>query len=152
VNRIHRRIATAAAFLTLACTLCAADGVDASSLIGMGPREALAALGAPQEIFSLRGPQEEADDVVFFYPDCSYLFWHASRVWQVRFDRRFTGTVLGLTLGMSRERVSERMGAASGERGSALFYDLTGAAYPVRARLVFAGGALTDVYVYRSDL
>ncbi len=143
----------AAALLTFlsSSALVPAEGFDAVSVIGMSPREVFQALGAPREVFSQPGASEREEDVVFFYPDCTYLFLHGSRVWQVRCDRRFNGTVLGLSLGMSRGRVTERMGDAVFERGSSLYYDVEGGSYPTRLRLVFAGGALSDLYVYRSD-
>jgi hypothetical protein len=81
-----------------------------------------------------------------------YLFWYKDRVWQVRFDRRFTAGFQGLTPGMTRQEVE----AVVKERplvpnGDSLYFDLDGESFPVRVRLVFAGSDLSDIYVYRSD-
>jgi hypothetical protein len=146
-----RTLAAAVTLLSLCALAARADGFNPAALIGLTPREALAALGAPASVYPLRGPEENRDDVVFFYPDSTYLFWHESRVWQVRCDRRYSGLVLGLSLGMSRDAVAERLGGAITPRGNSLYYDLDGASFPTRVRLVFVTGSLSDVYVYRSD-
>ncbi len=113
--------------------------------------EAVKALGLPHDMFTWRGEDASRDNVVFFYPDAVYLFWFRDRVWQVRFDRRYGSPVLGLTLGMSREQVlSIRAGRVFGS-GDSLYFDLDSPDFPVRVRLVFEVGFLTDVYVYRSD-
>ncbi len=102
-------------------------------------------------MFTFRGSEEARDDVVFYYADHMYLFWYKDRVWQVRYDRRSTAVVHGVSLGMSRQEaeaaVPERPLVADGD---SLYFDLAGS-YPVRVRLAFAGSTLTDIYVYRSD-
>jgi hypothetical protein len=137
--------------LCLGSVALAAEGFDPAAMIGMSPRDVFAARGAPQEVFTARGAADGEEDAVFFYPDCTYLFWHGNRVWQVRCDRRYAGTVFGLSLGMTRDRVTERLGESLSERGSSLYFDVSGAAYPTRVRLVFSAERLSDVYVYRSD-
>ncbi len=146
-----RNLAVSALALWLSAAAVQADGLDPAAFIGMGPREAFDARGAPQEVFTARGATDGEQDAVFFYPDCTYLFWHGNRVWQVRLDRRYTGTVFGLSLGMSRDRVTERIGEGLSQRGSSLYFDVPGTAYQIRVRLVFSGEKLSDVYVYRSD-
>jgi len=129
----------------------AADGGEPTRAIGMELKSAVETFGLPQSMFSFRGSEEARDDVVFYYPDHMYLFWYKDRVWQVRYDRRSTAVVHGVSLGMSRQEVE----AAVPERplvanGDSLYFDLAGS-YPVRVRLAFAGSSLTDIYVYRSD-
>jgi len=129
----------------------AADSVEPMRAIGMELKSALETFGLPQSMFSFRGSDEARDDVVFYYPDHMYLFWFKDRVWQVRYDRRSTAVVHGVSLGMSRQEVE----AAVPERplvanGDSLYFDLAGS-YPVRVRLVFAGSTLSDIYAYRSD-
>jgi hypothetical protein len=137
----------------------AADDFDPTALIGLDLPGAVASVGLPQKMFTYRGVEESQDNVVFYYPDYRYLFWYRDRVWQVRCDRRFTGQVLGLSLGMSREDV-EKMSATYPApsslpqlvpNGDSLYFDLDGGKYPLRVRLVFAANLLTDLYVYRSD-
>ncbi len=124
---------------------------DPLPLIGMDPSSALQAFGPPREIFPFRGAEEGEDNVVFFYDDYLYIFWFRSRVWQVRFDRRFDGEVLGLRLGMTREQVERASTRVLISEGDSLYVDVAGAGYPVRVRLVFDSDALSDIYVYRSD-
>jgi len=124
---------------------------DPSRYIGLDLKAALDALGSPQEVFSFRGPEESQDNVVFYYSDFLYLFWYRNRVWQVRCDRRFAKPLFGVAMRMPREvieRTSRRQLAA---RGDSLFFDLDEAKFPLRVRLVFSNGSLSDLYVYRSD-
>ena len=129
-----------------------ATPVEAAGIIGMQLASAVDAFGLPQSMFMFRGSDPSRDDVVFYYPNHMYLFWYKDRVWQVRYDRRSTATVYGVSLGMSRGEVEasvpERPLVASGD---SLYFDLDDASFPVRVRLVFAGDTVTDIYVYRSD-
>lgn len=131
----------------------AADPVDPAGILGMQLKPVVDAFGLPQSMFTFRGSDETRDDVVFFYStDHMYLFWYKDRVWQVRFDRRAGAMVHGVSLGMSRSEVE----AAVPERplvtsSDSLYFDLDSTSFPVRVRLVFAGDAVSDIYVYRSD-
>jgi hypothetical protein len=129
----------------------AAEDFDPASLIGLDLPGAVGALGLPQKMFAYRGVEEGQDNVVFYYSDYRYLFWYKDRVWQVRCDRRFAGQVFGLTLGMSREDVEKASPRQLVPNGDSLYFDVDGAKYPLRVRLVFAANLLTDLYVYRSD-
>jgi hypothetical protein len=142
----------AAVLLCAMLAPAAAEGVPPLRLLGLEITEAVAACGLPQEMFSYRGPEETLDNVVFYYPDHRYLFWYKNRVWQVRCDRRFSGPVFGFTLGMTREQAQRLSPWALVASGDSLYFDLEEESWPVRVRLVFAAGQLTDLYVYRSDL
>jgi len=122
-------------------------------LLGLTLREAYTDFGAPEEIFPLRGTAAWQDDVVFYYPDHSYLFWYQDRVWQVRVDRRFTQPVLGgVTMGSSIADVEGVLGAPFHTGTSSLIFILPNrGGYPVRARLFFNDDKLVDLYVYRGD-
>jgi len=143
-----------AAVLLVSAAVAAADAAgpdDPTDLIGMNPPQVFAALGAPGEIFPWRGATPAEDDVVFFYPDFRYVFWFQSRVWQVRFDHRYAGTILGYSLGMSRWE-AEAVGKGSlRETGGSLYLTLDGGRYPLRVRLVLSDDRVTDIYLYRSD-
>ncbi len=128
-----------------------ASAPDPTSWLGMDLPRAVAALGLPRDLFSWRGPDAESDNVVFYYPNSVYLFWFRNRVWQVRFDRRFAAPVLGFTLGMSRFAALGSPGRLFISNGDSLLFDVGGAGFPVRVRLVFDADQLTDIYVYRSD-
>jgi hypothetical protein len=146
-----RGIAVVIAAIFISAAPLAAQDFDPLELIGLDPVSALEVHGAPREVFPFRGVEEPQDNVVFFYPDFTYLFWFKNRVWQVRCDKRFNGTLFGLRLGMSREEAKSEIGRIQIEQGDSLYFDVIEATYPIRVRLVFADGILSDVYVYRSD-
>jgi hypothetical protein len=72
-------------------------------------------------------------------------------VWQVRFDKRYPAEVLGLSLGTYYDAVMTSIPHPLIENSDSVFFDIDTAGFPVRVRLVFADGQLSDVYVYRSD-
>lgn len=141
------------ALSTLAALPLVADPVEATTVLGMQLKPVVDDLGLPQSMFTYRGTDPTQDDVVFFYPaDHLYLYWYKDRVWQVRYDRRATAVVHGVSMGMSRTAVE----AAVSERplvtdGDSVYVDLDTESFPVRMRLVFSGDAVSDIYVYRSD-
>jgi hypothetical protein len=148
---MSRTLAIVAALLALAAVAAAAGPGDPTELIGMDPAQAFAALGAPAGIFTQRGAVPNEDDVIFFYPDFRYVFWFGNRVWQVSYDRRYAGTVLGFSIGMGR---AEADAAASGrlrESDGSLYLTVDTGRFPLRVRLAMVGGRVTDIYVYRSD-
>jgi hypothetical protein len=137
--------------LILAAAAAAAGPGDPIDLIGMDPAQVFAALGAPREIFTWRGQEPMEDDIVFFYPDFQYVFWFQSRVWQVRFDNRYTGTVLGFSIGMRRADAEAGGQGRLQESGGSLFLSLDSGRFPVRVRLALLDDRVDDIYVYRSD-
>jgi hypothetical protein len=150
--RVRNAAAAVVIFASLLfCPSMFADDVDPASIIGMELKQAFDAFGAPREVFSFRGPEEWQDNVVFFYPNYTYLFWYRNRVWQVRCDGRFGGTLFGLSFGMGRKAVKEKLGRPLADQDGSLYFDIDGGKYPIRVRLVFAAESLSDVYVYRSD-
>ena len=146
-----RRALVALCLLSAFLLPAAAEEIEPLRLIGLEIKDAVAACGLPQEMFSYRGPEETLDNVVFYYPDHRYLFWYRNRVWQVRCDKRFSGPVLGFTLGMTREQVEKAAAWVLIPSGDSLYFDVTESRIPVRVRLAFTSSLLTDVYVYRSD-
>jgi len=149
---MRRTAVPAALLLVLAAVGAAADGTnDPTVLIGMDPVRLVAALGAPREIFSWRGAEPAEDDIVFFYPDFRYVFWFQSRVWQVRFDRRYAGSVLGFSIGMERAEAEARGQGRLEECEGSLYLALDTGPYPLRVRLAVIDDRIADIYVYRSD-
>jgi opacity protein-like surface antigen len=148
---MHRTAFLAAALVVLAAAAAAADADDPTGLIGMDPAQAFAALGAPREIFAWRGAEPAEDDIVFFYPDFRYVFWFQSRVWQVRFDRRYEGTVLGFSIGMDDAEAQARGAGKLQEAGDSLYLAIDTGPFPVRVRLAMVDHRISDIYVYRSD-
>lgn len=144
-------VITAACALLLASPGFAADRPEPASCIGFELSGAYDAFGPPQEVFPFRGQEEWQDNVVFFYPDFIYLFWYKDRVWQVRCDSRYTGTVFGLAMGIAKKEVLALLDRPVQEQGDSVYFDVDTMKYPVRVRLVFSAGELSDIYIYRSD-
>lgn len=125
---------------------------DLPSLLGLTLTQAFTEFAPPEEVFPLRGAAAWQDDVVFYYPDHSYLFWFRDRVWQVRVDRRFDLPVLGgITIGSSIADVESILGTPFHTGEHSLIFILPDQGYPVRARLFFENDKLIDLYVYRGD-
>ena len=129
----------------------ASASFDPAASLGMTLAEAFLAYGAPSVVFPVRGEEDWQDDVVFFYPSRLYLFWYENRVWQVRLDERYQGELLGCSMGMSEQDVTGVLGDPLFREADWAVYTLADRGYPVRARLVFTAGQLSDLYVYRSD-
>jgi hypothetical protein len=143
--------AVVAALLAFAVDGAAAFPVDPDELIGMDPAQAFAALGAPAGVFAQRGAVAAEDDVVFFYVDCCYVFWTGNRIWQVSYDRRYAGRVLGFAIGMGRAEAEAVTPGRLREADGSLYLSVDSGRFPVRVRLVMTDGRVTDIYVYRSD-
>jgi hypothetical protein len=149
---MRRRCTLVVIFLALAAAGAAADAADDPTvLIGMDPAQLVAALGAPREIFAWRGMEPSEDDIVVFYPDFRYVFWFQSRVWQVRFDRRYAGSVLGFSIGMERAEAQARGQGRLEDRDGSLYLALDTGPYPLRVRLAMDDDRIADIYVFRSD-
>ncbi len=127
-------------------------GRPLATLLGMTLKTATETFGAPEQVFPVRGRSAWEDDVVFYYPDHSYLFWFRDRVWQVRVDRRFVGTVIGgVSMGDSRGAVEQVLGKPFHVGLDSEIFILPDRGFPVRARLFFTDDRLSDLYVYRGD-
>jgi hypothetical protein len=120
-------------------------------IIGMNLQEAYNEFGPPDEIFPLRGEEEWHDDVVFYYNNNMYLFWYQNRVWQVRYDERYSEEFLGLKMGMTKEDVITKMGDPFSIVNNSLIYNLMDRGYPIRLRIFFDNNKLNDAYIYRAD-
>jgi hypothetical protein len=132
--------------------VCAEGVLDPSALIGLSLAEAYQSLGAPLEVYALRGTEPDQDDVVFYYSSHLYLFWFQNRVWQARTDGRHQGTVFSVHMGASRQRVLEVMGQPFQEFEDSLVFHIEDRGYPVQARFYFENERLSDVYCFRGDL
>jgi hypothetical protein len=130
----------------------AQEVMELPALIGLNLEEVHQILGVPAEVYALRGPEPDQDDVVFYYPDHLYLFWFENRIWQVRADRRFPGRVFSFSMGASRQQVIEKMGRPILEFPDSLVFHIEDRGYPIQARLYFDEDGLADVYCFRGDL
>lgn len=134
-------------------TFAEGDGkIEPDGIVGMSLSESFAAFGVPNEVFPLRGSQENYDDVVFFYKsNFMYLSWYRSKVFQVSFDSRCTDEILGFKMKMSKKSALEKISKVVFEDENTLVFDLTFAAYLKRVKLVFKNGLLDTIYIYRAD-
>jgi len=144
-------VAAPGAVATSGAAVPAVAGHDPLDFLGMDMKAVSDSLGVPQDMFSFRGSDDSRDSVVFYYPDHVYLFWYKDRVWQVRYDKRYTDPVRGFTLGMTMAQAQAAATQTLVPNGDSLYFDINERAWPVRVRLLFTGDILTDVYVYRSD-
>lgn len=119
--------------------------------IGYRLQQAIEEWGPPSEVAAKRGDEARQDTVVFYYADHSYLYWWGSRLWQIRFDQRYKGEIMGVEMGLARQEVLARLGKPFSAGGDDLVYQLPDRGFPVRLRLIFAGDKLSDMYLYRSD-
>ncbi|MBL8966863.1 MAG: hypothetical protein JNG85_07635 [Spirochaetaceae bacterium] len=124
---------------------------DAAPLLGFRLDEAYARLGVPAAVGAHRGAEAWQDDVVFSYKGGYSLFWFGDRLWQLRFVPGYPGSVYGLFLGDSADKVYSLLGTPFYEADSSLVYRLPYRGYPVRLRVVLVEGKVADLYLYRAD-
>lgn len=114
--------------------------------IGATPEQVIGALGAPQALYAVRGPEPWQDDVVFVY-DTIELYWFKDRVWQVR-----ASSALGLHSGDTRETARAILGEPLRREEHAFVYQLASSAWPLRLQVRFApNGSVSDLFFYRAD-
>ncbi|MDX9801668.1 MAG: hypothetical protein RBT69_10070, partial [Spirochaetia bacterium] len=113
------------------------------NLLGLNPSEIFEIIGAPESVYTMRGKLEWQDDVIFYYSTNLYLFFYDNRVWQVRGDYRFEGSLLGVKAGMEREKTRKLLGKpASEEKDEDIYLNPAKMTrlekgFPVRMRLIF---------------
>jgi len=119
--------------------------------LGYRLQQAVEEWGPPQELAVSRGNEAWQDSVVFYYADHSYLYWWGNRLWQIRFDKRYKGEILGVEIGLERSEVLKRLGKPFTVSDNDLLYQLPDRGFPIRLRLIFSNDRLSDVYLYRAD-
>ena len=154
-NRIQFSFFAAVFLLSAAFTAAENPGtkeeLDLIECVGWTLEQAYTKLGVPEEVFPYRGEKAWQDTVVFYFDEHLYLFWYDNRVWQVRADRRYGKESRGITLGMPKGELEELLGQPYHSDETSLIYSLPDRGYPLRMRLFFDDGILSDLYIYRSD-
>jgi hypothetical protein len=154
-NRIQVSFFAAAFLLSAAFTAAENPGtkeeLDLIDSIGWTLEQAYTNLGVPEEVFPYRGEKAWQDTVVFYFDEHLYLFWYENRVWQVRADRRYGKKFRGITMGMHKEELEDLLGQPYQSDEASAIYRLPDRGYPLRMRLFFDNGTLSDLYIYRSD-
>lgn len=126
-------------------------GETPDDLIGLTPADLIDKVGAPQKTLVERGGKKIEDDVVFFYPNRTYFYLNRSRVWQVRYDKKYSDEILGFSLGDDKSRVIEILGDPLRSDTYSIVYKRPDKGYPVFLRIFFENNKVDDVYLYRGD-
>lgn len=141
----------AAVWILIAASLSAEDtdrlpNIEAASCIGATLPQLFEALGVPDSVHSVRGPEAWQDDVVFVYDDFDvYLFKDA--VWQLAVKEAY-----GIKTGDTRSSVQDKLGEALYQFDNALVYHLPAESWPMRLRVRFDEQDSVDLlFIYRSD-
>lgn len=138
--------------LAAALFLAAAGSLAAQAIpLGLTLGEAFERFGVPEDVTVVRGDEPSQDDVVFRYRDGLSLFWYRGRVWQVRFDSGYPGSIRGISMGASRSEIAAVLGKPFYAEDDWMLYHFAGNGYPIRLRLFFSGEGLHDAYLYRGD-
>ncbi len=125
---------------------------DSSALLGMDLAGAFERCGVPASVAAVRGDELWQDDVVFSYPAGFSLYWFGSRLWQIHFEKAYGGSVYGLFIGDSSDKLLSIMGTPYFQNDSGLVYRLPFKSYPVRLRVILnKDGRISDFYLYRAD-
>lgn len=119
--------------------------------LGYTPKTLIERVGAPDMTLVERGRKKAEDDVVFYYNNRTYFYFNQSRVWQVRFDKKYNGELLGFTLGASRDDVLELLGEPIKTHEDSIVFKRPDKGYPVFLRIFFKNDKVEDVYFYRGD-
>jgi hypothetical protein len=127
------------------------ESVDIAGYLGFTLSEAVQTFGPPEEVFVYRGEEEWQDNVVFYFQKHLYLFWFENRVWQVRLDERYEGEIAGFSMGTRKEDITAALGEPFFEDNESCLYALPDMGVPVRMRLFFEEGRLSDLYIFRAD-
>ncbi len=119
--------------------------------LGFTPTELINTLGAPQNVYTIRGGSPEEDDVLFFYKNSIYAYFNQNRVWQIRLDKNSSETFLGFGSGATEDEIVEILGEPEKIVENSYFYRRPDRGYPVILRLYFENNKLSDLYIYRGD-
>jgi len=117
----------------------------------MIPVEVIKEFGSPNYVFTQRGERAEEDDVIFFYDNRVYLYFNQNRVWQIRADSKYEGSILKLKLGDDKSVVNELLGEPHEIKDNSYIYRRPDRGFPLILRLYFLGDKLNDIYLYRGD-
>jgi len=156
---MHAKILALACLLAALGSLASAQARPAGrydefiALVGLRLDELVARFGAPSAVHAARGAEEWQDDVVFVYP-FGDLYVHRDRVWQVGL-----GAFYGMSVGDPRavadlilgEPAAAQAAQAQGDFIVRQLQPLPGMGWPVAMRVNFSAGAISAIFVYRSD-
>jgi hypothetical protein len=124
---------------------------DPSSLLGLSLGDVFARLGAPASVYALRGDESWQDDVAFSYGSGYAAFIYGDKLWQIRFTKPYAGSLFGLFLGDSQDKILSILGQPYENGPGYLVYRMPYKPYPVRLRLALQDERLADAYLFRAD-
>lgn len=125
--------------------------VNAEQFIGMTPEKLISKVGAPDQVLVDRGGVQVEDDVVFFYNNRTYFYFNQSRLWQVRYDKKFGGDIINFKIGSTKEEIIESLGEPLKEDTFSITYKRPDKGYPVFLRIFLKDNKAEDIYFYRGD-
>ena len=79
------------------------------------------------------------------------LFLYGDRIWQFRFTKPYPGSIYGLFLGDTLDKILSVLGQPYENGPAFVLYRMPFKSYPVRLRLSLEEDRITDVYLYRAD-
>ncbi len=124
---------------------------DPASLLGAKIVETIGRFGAPNSVYAVRGAESWQDDVAFVYTSGFTFFLYGDHLWQIRLTPAYAGSIYGVFLGDSSEKILSTLGQPYERNADSFVYRMPFRGYPVKLRLVFAQDKLVDVYLYRAD-
>ncbi|MGL4525287.1 MAG: hypothetical protein ACRCVN_07220 [Spirochaetia bacterium] len=120
-------------------------------LLELPSRELFLSQGYPDDLLTMRGDRDTEDMILVQYNMGMAFLLHKNYVWQIRLDKRYRGTVLGLYMGMNYTEVAAALQNSAAHDTSApemiaqTTDSTTGQILIIRA--FFYEKKLTDVYL-----
>ncbi len=124
---------------------------DPADLLGLSLADSLSRFGPPASVCAVRGDAAWQDDVAFIYGAGYTLFLYGDRIWQFRFTKPYPGSIYGLFLGDTLDKILSVLGQPYENGPAFVLYRMPFKSYPVRLRLSLEEDRITDVYLYRAD-
>lgn len=120
---------------------------DPASLVGVSLRDLIAMFGAPQSVYTTRGPNIWQDDVVFAYGDWEFYIYR-DRVWQISLKAAY-----GIKIGERKEVIPLVLGSGVQIYEGFTLYTYSNRSWPVTLRFnTDQNGMVTAIFIYRADL
>jgi hypothetical protein len=124
---------------------------DPVSLLGTALGDIFGRFGLPSHVSAQRGEAAWQDDVVFSYASNYSLYLADDRLWQIRFSAGYSGSVYGVFVGDSSDKVVSTLGTPYYRAEDYIVFRLAYKNYPVRLRVAVASDKVSDIYLYRAD-
>jgi len=125
---------------------------DPTVFIGKTLAEVVTQRGIPNSMAAIRGPEAWQDDVEFSWGDGSRFDWYDNKVWRIEFTDGYKGSVFGIFIGDSEDKIVSLLGKPHFIAEDGLVWRLPWRGFPVQIRIALRDSRVTDIAVYRADL